>query len=257
MSRALIGHTGFVGSNVASQTEFDAFFNSENFRDMTGQCFEQIVCAGVSAVKWIANKEPEKDRVGIRALEEVLATVSADRFTLISTIDVYPMFESADESYDCGSRNNHAYGMHRLAFERFCYERFSDCLIVRLPGLFGQGLKKNVIFDLLNDNCLDMINPACSIQYYDLSRLWLDIEKASSHGVDVINLFPEPITTQAILDRFFREKEVGKTPGGEVHYDLRTRHAHLWGRSDGYIAGKVEVMDAMGRFIESYERATS
>lgn len=257
MSRALIGHTGFVGGNVASQTEFDAFFNSENFHDMAGQSFEQIVCAGVSAVKWMANKEPEKDRMGIRALEEVLATVSADRFTLISTIDVYPIFEGADESYDCGSRDNHAYGTHRLAFERFCRERFSDCLAVRLPGLFGPGLKKNVLFDLLNDNCLDMINPACSIQYYDLSGLWSDIERARSHGLDLINLFPAPITTQDILDRFFPEKEVGQAPGGEVHYDLRTRHAHLWGASDGYIAGKGEVMDAMGRFIESYERATS
>ena len=257
MNEALIGHTGFVGSNLARQHDFDMFFNSKNYLDMRGQSFDTIVCAGVSAVKWKANKEPEKDRAGIQALQEVLDTVSANRFVLISTIDVYPVMAGADESFDVLSLPNHAYGTNRFAFERFCQEKFPGCEIIRLPGLFGEGLKKNVIFDLLNDNCLEMINPACSFQYYDLSRLWTDIEIASRAGVKLVNLFTEPIRTVDIIDRFFPGKPVGQSAGAEMHYDLKTRHANLWNRNDGYIDDRDGVLEAMGKMIESYQGIAS
>ena len=168
MKNALIGYTGFVGSNLDNQRNFDHRYNSKNFRDMRGQAYDEVVCAGISAVKWLANKEPEQDMAAIQALQDVLSTVQAKRFILMSTIDVYPVTQGKDETFDCRSMNNHAYGRHRLDFEDFCTRQFSECHVIRLPGLFGKGLKKNIIYDLLNDNCLDMINTASSFQYYDL-----------------------------------------------------------------------------------------
>ena len=46
-----------------------------------------------------------------------------------------------------------------MAFEDFCVRTFAGCVVVRLPGLFGEGLKKNVLYDLLNDNRLDRDQP--------------------------------------------------------------------------------------------------
>ncbi len=34
----------------------------------------------------------------------------------------------------------HAYGKHRYMVEKMVRERFENCLIVRLPALFGLGL---------------------------------------------------------------------------------------------------------------------
>ena len=51
MSRALIGHTGFVGSNLLNQQSFDDCFNSKNINEIEHKSFEQVICAGVSAVK--------------------------------------------------------------------------------------------------------------------------------------------------------------------------------------------------------------
>ena len=62
MREALIGYTGLVGGNLKKQHNFTDFFNSKNFNDMKGQHYSLTVCAGVSAAKWIANKEPEKIR---------------------------------------------------------------------------------------------------------------------------------------------------------------------------------------------------
>lgn len=252
MRTALIGHTGFVGSNLQLQYDFTDFYNSRNFQKMQGQEYNLVVCAGVSAVKWMANKEPESDLANIKALEDVLATISAKQFILISTIDVYPVTLSKDEDFDCGSIKNHAYGTHRLHFEDFCDTHFSNCTIVRLPGLFGKGIKKNVIFDFLNDNCLEMINTKSSFQYYFLKYLWQDIQKSLKSNIKLINLFTEPVSSNEIFTTFFSSKAIGQEAVPEGHYDLYSKHASLWENTGNYIYTKSEVLQQLSEFIEEY-----
>lgn len=249
-SKALIGHTGFVGSNLLRQSPFDVCFNSKNIQEMRGHHFSEVICAGVQAVKWKANKDPEADWAGISSLLDVLRTVKADRFVLISTIDVYPKSSGLDEDYDCGSTPNHAYGSHRFKLEKICQDLFPICTVTRLPALFGPGLKKNVIFDLLHDNCLDMINTRSSFQYYDLSRLFSDIQKQIAKEIPLLNLFTEPVPTAEILSRFFPEKSVGQNPAPEGHYDLRSRFGNTWGKPQfPYLYSREEVLQDMAAFI--------
>jgi hypothetical protein len=249
---ALIGYTGFVGSNLDTQYEFSDKYNSKNFHDMEGQQYDLVVCAGVSAVKWMANKEPEQDLENITSLKAVLKTISASRFVLISTIDVYPIIEKIDEDFDCHSIENHPYGLHRLELEGYCLEHFEKCLIVRLPGLFGKGLKKNVIYDLLNDNCLDMINVNSSIQYYYLKLLWLDISLALDKGIKLLNLFTAPLTTNEIVNNFFPEKKIGGKEVPAIFYDLKSKYDYLWGKKLGYIYDKEEVLRQLQEFVNDY-----
>jgi hypothetical protein len=46
---ALIGHSGFVGTNLHRQRPFDYLYNSKNIGDICGRSFELIVCAGIPA----------------------------------------------------------------------------------------------------------------------------------------------------------------------------------------------------------------
>jgi hypothetical protein len=255
MVSGLIGYTGFVGSNLARQRDFDQLYNSKNFGEMKGKQFDEAVCAGVYAVKWMANKEPEKDREKLTILQDILATVNAKQFVLISTIDVYPVIVHEDERFDCSTMSNHAYGIHRLEFEKFCADHFENCLIVRLPGLFGQGLKKNAIYDLLNDNCLEMINVNSSFQYYNLDNLWLDIKLAMNAKLKLINLFTEPVSTSEIVNGFFPGKKLGQNPAPEVHYDLHTIHGSLRGKDGNYLYSREEILRQMGAFINHYKRS--
>ena len=253
MKTALIGYTGFVGSNLKQQYNFAYHYNSKNIKEMEKQEYDLVVCAGVSAVKWIANSQPEMDLANIQSLQNVLSSVSAKQFILISTIDVYPVTEGKDERFDCSSMQNHAYGKHRLAFEEFCKEVFKNCIIVRLPGLFGCGLKKNVIYDLLNDNCLEMINTKSSYQYYYLKNLWKDIQTTAENQISLINLFTAPISTKVILTTFFPSKIVGKKAVPEGHYDLYSKYARHWGHDGNYIYTESEVMRQLSEFIEDYQ----
>jgi hypothetical protein len=254
---ALVGHTGFVGGTLARAAGFGTQVNSRNTDDLRGQHFDLLVCAGVSAVKWMANKEPEADRAGIARLTDALAESTVDEFVLISTVDVYPDPASgADEDTPIDPAANHAYGRHRLELERWVTARFPKVRVIRLPALFGPGLRKNALYDLLHNNMLGSINPAGVFQWYPMERLWDDIATARRNDLPLVNLFPEPLAMSAIIDRFFPGAPVGEPKQPAPRYDLRTRHGALFGglAPDGYLMGAEDVLAAMGRFIAA-ERA--
>lgn len=248
-SRALIGNTGFVGGNLLRQVGFEEMYRSTNIGDIRGRRYDQLVIAGVQAKKWWANQEPEADWAGIQLLLDALEEVEASDVVHISTVDVLPQEPGLDERFDPHAVPNHPYGMNRLRVEDWVRDRFPTSTIVRLPGLFGPGLKKNVLYDLLHDNQLERINPLSSFQYYDLSGLWADIQVARKAALPLIHFFPQPIQTQRILDAYFPDAEVGADPLPEVHYDLRTIYSTLYSGPSGYIQSADLVMERMGTFI--------
>jgi len=242
---ALIGHTGFIGGNLARQFAFDECYNSKNIPSIRGKEFFRIVCGGVSAVKWWANQNPAEDRAKIDELLADLATVKAGKMIVLSTVDVYPVVSGVDESFDCHSQPNHAYGTNRLYFEDSLKQMFADVLILRISGVFGPGLKKNVIYDLIHDNQLNVINPDSSFQYYNVGNLWRDLAVIETQGLDVVNLVNEPVLTSTIVERLFPGKLVGANPMAEAHYDIHTLHS----ASGPYRCTAEEVLRELGDFI--------
>jgi hypothetical protein len=257
MRTALIGHTGFVGGNLARQFAFSEGYNSKNIGGIRGREFDLLVCAGVTAVKWWANQNPVEDKRLIDALLEDLTSVRAAKVVVLSTVDVYPVQKGVDESFDCHSLPNHAYGTNRLYFEDAMRDSFGDVTVVRISGVFGPGLKKNVIYDLLHDNCLDAINPRSSFQYYNVSRLWRDLQLLEQTGIPVANFVTEPVRTGEIMDRFFPGKQVGEKAAPEIHYDVRTLHSAQFGGPPHYLAPASQVMIDLGEFVDSVRRAVS
>ncbi len=249
--RALIGSTGFVGNNLASQMDFDEYFNSRNIHEIEGQHFSQVTIAAAQAKKWWANINPSEDWAGIEQLLIHLARARFDEAVLISTIDVLHLSGEMDEDSDPDPRQLTAYGKHRLRLERELNSLVENAVILRLPGLFGTGLKKNVIFDLMSENDLHLVNPQSSYQYYDLQRLSGDIQTACSEKLRLVHLFSEPIHTHELITRFFPGAVVGEEASKEAHYDHRTKHGTRFGGDDRYIASKDEVFEQIERFLEA------
>ncbi len=249
--RALIGHTGFVGSNLLAQRHFDALYNSSSIGDIDGRRFTDVVCAGVSAVKWWANQNPDEDRLRIEGLIAHLDTIEADNFTLISTIDVYGTPVGVSEADQPAPDGLHPYGLNRLLLERWVAGRFPFHQIVRLPALFGTGLKKNAIFDLMHDNRLHVINGASVFQWYPLERLAADLDLARDRGLRVVNLATEPLSMEEIRARFFPDRSIGAEAAPQARYDMRTIHDRAFDGANGYILDRPGVLAAMGRFIDA------
>jgi hypothetical protein len=147
----LIGHTGFVGSTLQQQFGFTHQYNRSNIKDIiAAPHFELAVCAAAPGSMFEANRQPEEDMARIASLMEHLRSLHARHFVLISSIAVLADFQYGADETSTRFETELAYGRNRRVLERFCAERFSSCLIVRLPALFGNGLRKNFIFDLLN-----------------------------------------------------------------------------------------------------------
>ncbi len=147
---ALIGHTGFVGATLARQAAFSHCFNSANMAASAGQLFDTVVCAAAPGSMLEANTAPDIDRARVQALIEQLSAIRADRFVLISSIAVLDDFASGADEGTQAFQTDLAYGRHRRELEAFAEDHFAQPLIVRLPALFGDGLRKNFIFDLMN-----------------------------------------------------------------------------------------------------------
>lgn len=147
--KGLIGYTGFIGSNLLEQTSFDKLFNSKNIQEIENKEYEILVCAGVRAVKWFANENPDIDKKEIEKLKSSLKKVKVKKFILISTIDVYAFNNYGNEKEHSDINKLDFYGKNRVSLENWVKINFEDYLIIRLPALFGKNLKKNFIFDLL------------------------------------------------------------------------------------------------------------
>lgn len=147
---ALVGYTGFVGSNLLLQHEFDKVYNSSNIMEAYGTNPDLCVYAGVRAEKFLANNNPEADRAVIESAIENIKNINPKRLVLISTIDVFKTPYDCDENTPIVTDGLHAYGYNRYQFERWCLEYVENCYILRLPGLFGKGIKKNFIYDLIH-----------------------------------------------------------------------------------------------------------
>lgn len=251
MALALIGSTGFVGSNLARSIAFDELYNSKNIGDIDGKSFQTVYCAGARAEKWKANQHPDDDREGIINLLGHLRTIKCERMVLISTVDVYPHPIGVDEETPIDPSQSTAYGAHRYLLEREITRLFPTT-IIRLPGLFGAGIKKNVIYDLLHNHMIDRINPHGVFQYYDLSNLAKDTEVVLQAGLPLINFATEPIETKEIAETIFETELPQKPSRPAPRYDFRTVHAGLFQGENGYIYSRQQILDAMKKFVSEF-----
>ena len=256
MTSALVGHTGFVGGNLAAQHGFDACFNSRNIESVAGRRFDLLAVSGMPAAKWIANGDPAADRANLDRLWDAVKTVRADVVVIASTVDVYPTPVNVDEDTPIDASAQQPYGLNRLELERRAAAHFPRVLAVRLPGLFGPGLKKNAVYDLLHGNETHKIHAKGVFQFYNLDRLWCDIQTALAAGLSVVNFATEPVSVREVAREAFG-LDFANDPGNKpARYDVRSKHAERLGGRDGYLRSREQVLADLRDFVKG-ERARS
>lgn len=302
MKTALVGYTGFVGSNIYTNGNFDAVYNSKNIEEAFGTNPEILIYAGLRAEKYLANNEPEKDMELIKEAENNIVKINPKKLVLISTIDVFKEPRNVDENSEIDTANLHAYGYNRYQLELWVRENYPNALIIRLPGLFGKNIKKNFIYDYMNlipfmlkqekfeellkkdseleryyrlqDNgfykvdvsdddkqklkdiftnlgfsALNFTDSRNVYQFYNLQRLWDDIQIALDRDIILWHPATEPVSVGELYKYLSGKEFVNVLGGMPVEYNYRTIHAEVFGGMNGYIESKAKIMKQIKLFI--------
>ena len=230
---AIIGYTGLIGKNLINQykSKFKSIdlFNSKNSNNLKDKKYDLVFCSAMPAEKWIANKFPKKDTLNRDKLIKNLSKLSTNLIVLISTIDVH---------------QNHIYGKNRKYLEKYVQKKFNKYLIIRLPAVFGKGLKKNILFDLLNRNQLDKIYNNDRFQWYDLSYLKKDIEKLKHKINEIHELYSYPLENKFIIN-LFKNIDINQNRKKPLIYDIKPKK--------GYYISKNIILNRIKKFINEYK----
>ncbi len=237
------------------QTYFSSVFRQGNIGRLCESPFDTIVCAAAPAQKWLANRDPVADRQNIDSLISHLKTVTCNTFILISTVDVFKSPIGVDEGTQVDEEGLHAYGLHRRLLERFVESQFPNHLIVRLPGLVGPGLRKNVIYDILNDNNLHAIDSRGVFQFYPMVNLWWDIQTALQAGLKLVHLTAEPISVADVSELGFGKAFTQPMANPPTIYDMRTRHAAVFVGQGNYQYSQRDTIQAVRAYAQSEPKA--
>ncbi len=144
----LVGSTGFVGGNLKKSHRFDAQYHSSNIEKAFSRENGLVVYSGVPAAMFLANQDPKADLAVMEAAQENMRRMKPQKLVLISSIAVYADSRGKSEADEPDEEGLAPYGANRLLLEHWVRQDFPDALIVRLPALYGAGLKKNFLFDL-------------------------------------------------------------------------------------------------------------
>jgi nucleoside-diphosphate-sugar epimerase len=243
MNTLIIGRRGFVGSNLANLLPGATGVGRADIGAIAGDTFAEIYCAAPQAKKWWANQNPDQDRQEIDDLMAACRQIGCHgKFILFSTVDVYDPPLGMTER-DLPQANVHPYGTNRYHLEKCITDHFgTKARIIRLPALVGQGLKKNIIYDLINDNNVDHINANSAFQWFNLAFLG-DILKMTEHLENscLINVVSEPLPTVDLVRAYFpHHLDRLNWKAAPVGYDVRTEHGTM---GNPYLYSKAQVLE--------------
>jgi len=247
IKNALIGHSGFIGNNIKQQMNFTSFYNSKNIFEIKNEEFDLLISCGNSSLKWKANINPIEDQNNIESFIDNIKTIKVKKFVLISTIDVYKNPYNVDENTEADSDDNIPYGKNRLLLEKFIQSNFTNYLIIRLPIVYGNSFKKNLIFDALNNNNIEKINGNTEVQIYNVKNIVSDINKFIKQDLKIVNLATQPFVVKDLFKDVF-DIQLTNFDNNYYKYNMTTIH-----NDKKYFYDKNALLKELKEFKIKYE----
>lgn len=111
------------------------------------------------------------------------------------------------------------------------------------------------IFRSLGFSALNFTDSRSRYQFYNLERLWDDLQTALNAGITLWHPATEPVSAGELYKFLSGEKFINELGGTPADYDYRTIHAGLFGGGDGYIRNKEQIMSEIREFAEGFNNA--
>lgn len=136
MKIALIGYKGFVGRALFKELDVIGV-DRDNYEKKKKDWYDMVINSAMPSKRFWAWNNPWDDfKATVELTADIFYNWKFEKLIQISTV-----------SARC--QLNHPYGVNKAAAEIIVLSRKNN-LVIRLGALFGEGLDKGVIFDMLN-----------------------------------------------------------------------------------------------------------
>jgi hypothetical protein len=241
----ILGANGFIGSHLVSVFP-DAVRITRESSLIRGK-IETLFIAAPTSRKYQVNRFPSEDLVDVNNILKLIQSSNrVENIVLVSTIDVYSNLESSSEISECKSELS--YGGNRHFLETQLSSLGSNLKICRTGGLFGTGIKKNLMYDLVNRRTefLMNYNMESTYQWLPVDFFIKELLEFSCSDLSLKNIVGEPISVKAVVQAGGFQIDFGMY--GELRsYDVTSNHEF-----NGYSLGSGEILCEINQYIQGY-----
>jgi dTDP-4-dehydrorhamnose reductase len=137
MSIGILGANGFIGGGLMKCSPVTTAITRENYQDHTGKYYDVIMNANGSAKKYWAETNPLADfDANVVSVYKSLVDFKYKKYEYLSSVEAY--------------EPNTRYGFHKKMAEEIVQRHCQEYLILRVGAVIGKGMKKGVVYDLMN-----------------------------------------------------------------------------------------------------------
>jgi nucleoside-diphosphate-sugar epimerase len=206
----ILGGNGFLGSSIVNYCIENNIAHQSITKKNYSRFFDQhcnifINCNGNSK-KFLANEDPILDyNLSVNSVYESIKDFSFDKYIYLSSSEVYNDTSKKELTIESGEINSEKlsfYGFHKYISELLVKKHCEKYLILRLGGFVGHGLKKNPIFDLINNQNL-WISMNSSLQFINIKTFANYVFRLITQDVtnEIINIAAnEPVCLKDVYD---------------------------------------------------------
>ena len=171
MKIGIIGANGFLGSvlySILSKEYTDVVgVNRQNYNSCVGN-YDVIINVNGNSKKYWANNNPLKDfDASTVSVYKSMFDFPCNLYIFISSADVY---------------RKSAYGFNKLLAEAIVREYQENFIVLRCSAIVGKGLKKGIIYDVMNGSDLFVTKDSC-IQFISANDISAIIKRLLNSGV--------------------------------------------------------------------------
>lgn len=109
-------------------------------------------------------------------------------------------------------------------------------------------------FSVASFNAISFTDSRSIYQFYNLGRLWSDIQVALNNNIQLLNIVTEPVSVAEVY-KYLAEKdftnELEKTP---YNYDIKSIHGDMYGGTCGYLLSKVDELSDLKKYVDKGKR---
>ena len=109
-------------------------------------------------------------------------------------------------------------------------------------------------FSTASFNAISFTDSRSIYQFYNLRRLWSEVQIALKNGVQLLNITTEPVSVAEVYMVLSGNEFVNELAKPPYNFDIKSIHAELFGGHNGYLIDKETELADLKQYVEQEKK---